>query len=147
MKTIVILDNLFGPDMIKSFNYLKDNLNMKKYNLISPLMFMKIQDKDNQLLVKMMASAISLGNMYNEFGTIKSIAQENKITIYYGIAHKNIKADKILVVNPVALDAQEFLLDKYIKESNVTFNYIKSNQAEKSFSKIEEALEFIHDLQ
>jgi hypothetical protein len=147
MKTIVILDNLFGPDMIKSFIYLRDTLNMKKYNLISPLTFMKVEDKDNQLLIKMIASAISLGNMYNEFGTIKSIVEKNKTTIYYGMAHKNIKADKIFVVNPIALDAQEFLLDKYLQESNITFNYIKSNEAEKSFSKIEEALEFIHDLQ
>jgi hypothetical protein len=147
MKTIVILDNLFGPDMIKSFIYLRDTLNMKKYNLISPLTFMKVENKDNQLLIKMIASAISLGNMYNEFGTIKSIVEKNKTTIYYGMAHKNIKADKIFVVNPIALDAQEFLLDKYLQESNITFNYIKSNEAEKSFSKIEEALEFIHDLQ
>jgi hypothetical protein len=108
---------------------------------------MKVEDKDNQLLIKMIASAISLGNMYNEFGTIKSIVEKNKTTIYYGMAHKNIKADKIFVVNPIALDAQEFLLDKYLQESNITFNYIKSNEAEKSFSKIEEALEFIHDLQ
>jgi len=137
---------MFGPDMIKSFNYLKENLNMKKYNLVSPLMFMKLEENDNQILIKMIGAAISFGNMYNEFGTIKAIANANKTTIYYGLAHNNVKAEKVFAVNPITLDAQEFLLDQYIKESGINFNYIKSNQAENSFDTIEKTLEYLNDL-
>jgi hypothetical protein len=148
MKTIVLLNNIFSADMIKDFDYLKKNLDMKKFNIISPLTFMKKQDKyeTKDFTLKLIASAISLGNMYNEFGTIKSIVNENKITIYYGMAHTNIKVNKILVVNPTTLDVQENLLDLYLKESNVRFPYIKSAQAKEQFKNIEEAVVYLNAL-
>jgi hypothetical protein len=63
------------------------------------------------------------------------------------MAHQNIKAEKILVVNKVALDAQEFLLDKYLQESSVKFNYIKSTESDTTFNKIEDAVVWLNDLQ
>jgi hypothetical protein len=147
MKTIVILDNLFGPDMFQSFNYLKDNLNMKKYNLISPMTFMKDPQVMDKFMIKNIASAISLGNMYNEFGTIKAITDQNKTTIYYGLAHNNIKANQIFIVNEVVVDTQENLLDKYLNETGVRFDYIKSSRAEKSFKDIKDLVVFLNDLQ
>lgn len=146
MKTIVVLDNLFGPDMFQSFTYLKDNLNMKKYNLISPMMFMKDPHLVDKFIIKTISSAISLGNMYNDFGTIGALAKDNKITIYYGMAHVNVKANQVFIVNDIVLDTQENLLDKYLKESGVTFNYIKSDKAEKSFKNIKELVVFLNDL-
>lgn len=151
MKTIVILDNIYSADMIKDYEYLKQNLNMKKFNLISPLMFATkgneyTYNTDN-FIVRLISSAISIGNMYNEFNTIKSITDQNKTTIYFGMAHQNIKAEKILVVNKVALDAQEFLLDKYLQESSVKFNYIKSTESDTTFNKIEDAVVWLNDLQ
>lgn len=146
MKTIVVLDNAFGPDMFQSFTYLKDNLNMKKYNLVSPMMFIKEPHIMDKFIIKNIASAISLGNMYNEFGTIKSIANQDKTTIYYGIAHTNIKANKVFVINEVVVDTQENLLDKYIKETGITFSYIKSDRAEKSFKDVKELVVFLNDL-
>ena len=149
MKTIVVLDNIFSADMVKDFDYLKKNLNMKKYNVISPLMFMVKDGKYNleNFTIRLIASSISLGNMYNEFGTIKSITDQNKITIYFGMSHTNVKANEIYVINKIALDAQEALLDSYLKESNVKFNYIKSNQAGKDFTNVEKLVEFLNDLQ
>jgi hypothetical protein len=148
MKTIVVLDNIFSADMIKDYEYIKENLNMKKYNLISPLMFMSKNGGYNldNFTVRLMSSAISLGNMYNEFETIKSIADAKKTTIYFGMAHTNVKADKIYVINKTALETQEFLLDKYLKESQVRFNYIGSGIAQKEFSDVKEFLEFINGL-
>jgi hypothetical protein len=149
MNTIVVLDNIFSADMVKDFDYLKKNLNMKKYNVISPLMFMVKDGKYNleNFTIRLIASSISLGNMYNEFGTIKSITDQNKITIYFGMAHTNVKANEIYVINKIALDAQEALLDSYLKESSVRFNYIKSNQAKKDFTNVEQLVEFLNDLQ
>jgi hypothetical protein len=149
MKTIVVLDNIFSADMIKDFDYLKKKLNMEKYNIISPLMFMKKDDKYNMdnFTIRLIASSISLGNMYNEFGTIKAIAKENKTTIYFGMAHQNVKRDQVVVINLPALDSQEFLLDAYLKESNVTFNYIKSGEANLTFNKIEDLVVWLNDLQ
>jgi hypothetical protein len=148
MKTIVLLNNIFSGDMIKDFDYLKKNLDMKKFNIISPLTFMKKDDKYDvkDFTLKLIATAISLGNMYNDFGTIKSIADQNKITIYYGMAHTNVKANQIFVINATALDTQENLLDLYLKESNVRFPYFKSSQAEKQFKNIEEMVVFLNDL-
>jgi hypothetical protein len=135
--------------MIKDFDYLKKNLDIKKYNIISPLMFMVKDGKYNleNFTIRLIASSISLGNMYNEFGTIKSIVDQNKITIYFGMAHTNVKANEIYVINKIALDTQEFLLDKYLNESSVRFNYIKSNQAKKDFTNVEQLVEFLNDLQ
>jgi hypothetical protein len=149
MKTITVLDNIFSADMIKDFDYLKRNLNMTKYNIISPLMFIVKDGKYNleNFTIRLIASAISLGNMYNDFGTIKSITDQNKITIYFGMAHINVKSNSIYVINKIALDTQEALLDHYLEKSNVRFNYIKSNQAEKAFSNVEELVEFLNDLQ
>jgi hypothetical protein len=149
MKTIVVLDNIFSADIIKDFDYLKRNINMKKYNIISPLMFIIKDDKYNleNFTLRLIASSISLGNMYNEFGTIKSITDQNKVTIYFGMAHTNVKANEVYVINKTVLDVQEFLLNNYLKESNVTFNYIKSNQAKKDFTNVEQLVEFLNDLQ
>ena len=148
MKTIVVLDNIFSADMVKDFDYLKKNLDMKKYNIISPLMFMVKDGKYNleNFTVRLIASSISLGNMYNEFGTIKSITDQNKTTIYFGMSHTNVKANEIYVINKIALDAQEALLDNYLKESKVTFNYIKSNQAKKDFTDVKQLVEFLNAL-
>lgn len=148
MKTIVLLNNIFSADMIKDFDYLKKNLDMKKFNIISPLTFMRSGDKYNtkDFTVRLMSGAIALGNMYNEFGTIKSIIKEDKTVIYYGMAHTNVKANEIFVANKVALDTQEALLDSYIKEAGITFKYIKSNQAEKSFKDIQEAVVYLNAL-
>jgi hypothetical protein len=148
MKTIVLLNNIFSGDLIKDYEYLKENLDMSKFNLISPLMFMAKDgkyDTDN-FTVRLIAASISLGNMYNEFGTIKAIIEANKTTIYYGLAHSNVKKDMVLVVKATALDTQEYLLDTYLKEANVSFNYIKSSEAANTFEGIEQALEFIHAL-
>jgi hypothetical protein len=149
MNTIVVLDNIFSADMVKDFDYLKKNLDMKKYNVISPLMFMVKDGKYNleKFTIRLIASSISLGNMYNEFGTIKSIADQNKTTIYFGMAHTNVKANEIYVINKISLDAQESLLDNYLKESNIRFNYVKSNQAQKDFADVEKLVEFLNDLQ
>jgi len=149
MNTIVVLDNIFSADMVKDFDYLKKNLDMKKYNVISPLMFILKDGKYNleNFTIRLIASSISLGNMYNEFGTIKSIADQNKTTIYFGMAHTNVKANEIYVINKISLDTQEFLLDKYLKESNIRFNYVKSNQAQKDFADVEKLVEFLNDLQ
>jgi len=149
MKTILVLDNIFSADMIKDFDYLKKNLNMNKFNVISPLMFMAKNGKYNleNFTIRLIASSISLGNMYNEFGTIKSIADQNKTTIYFGMAHTNVKTSEIYVINKTALDTQESLLDEYLKESNVRFSYIKSNQAKKDFTNVEQLVEFLNDLQ
>jgi hypothetical protein len=148
MKTYVILDNIFSADLIKDFFYVQDNLDMKKYNFISPLTFLQKDGKFEQenFTVRLMGGAISIGNMYNEFKTIETIVDKNKITIYFGMAHANVKADKILVVNKVALDTQEALLDSYIKEAGVRFNYIKSSQADETFNTIEEAVTFLNGL-
>jgi hypothetical protein len=148
MKTIVVLDNIFSADMVKDFDYLKKNLDMKKYNVISPLMFMVKDGKYNleNFTVRLIASSISLGNMYNEFGTIKSIIDQNKTTIYFGMSHTNVKSTEIYVINKIALDAQEALLDSYLKESKVTFNYIKSNQAKKDFTDVKQLVEFLNAL-
>ena len=149
MKTIVILDNMFAGDILQDFTYLKDNLNMAKYNLISPVMFMvkdgKYETKDFTL--KLLASAISLGNMYNEFNTIQSIVDKNKITIYFGPAHRNVKYESVFVINQPALDAQEFLVDKYLQEGNYRIDYIKSNEADKIFTNVKDLVVFINDLQ
>jgi hypothetical protein len=150
MKTIVVLDNIFFADMVKDYNYIKENLNMKKFNLISPIMFMIKEDGKYNLdnfTIKLIASAISLGNMYNEFGTIKAIANKNKTTIYFGMAHTNVKANEIYVINKIVLDTQENLLDKYLQESKVMFNYIKSDTAQKEFKDVKELVEFLNDLQ
>jgi hypothetical protein len=148
MKTYVILDNIFSADLIKDFFYVQDNLNMKKYNFISPLTFLENNGKFEQenFTIRLMGGAISIGNMYNEFKTIESIVDKNKITIYFGMAHTNVKADKVLVVNKVALDTQEALLDSYIKEAGVRFNYIKSSEADENFNTIEEAVTFLNGL-
>jgi hypothetical protein len=148
MKTYVILDNIFSADLIKDFFYVQDNLNMKKYNFISPLTFLENNGKFEQenFTIHLMGGAISIGNMYNEFKTIESIVDKNKITIYFGMAHTNVKADKVLVVNKVALDTQEALLDSYIKEAGVRFNYIKSSEADENFNTIEEAVTFLNGL-
>jgi len=149
MKTIVVLDNIFSADIVKDFDFLKKNLNMNKFNIISPLMFIVKDGKYNleNFNIRLIASSISLGNMYNEFGTIKSIADQNKTTIYFGMAHTNVKANEIYVVNKISLDTQESLLDNYLKESNIRFNYIKSNQAQKDFADVEKLVEFLNDLQ
>lgn len=148
MKTIVVLDNIFSADMVKDFDYLKKNLDMKKYNIISPLMFMLKDGKYNleNFTVRLIASSISLGNMYNEFGTIKSITDQNKTTIYFGMSHTNVEATEIYLINKIALDTQEALLDSYLKESKVTFNYIKSNQAKKDFTDVKQLVEFLNAL-
>lgn len=148
MKTIVLLNNIFSADMIKDFDYLKRNLDMTKFNIISPLTFMRKNDKyDTQdFTVKLITSAISLGNMYNQFGTIESVAGKNKTIIYYGMAHTNVKADKIFAVKPAVLDVQENLLDLYLKEGKITFPYLKSGQAEQNFKNIEEAVVYLNAL-
>jgi hypothetical protein len=149
MKTIVVLDNIFSADIVKDFEFLKKNLNINKFNIISPLMFILKDGKYNleNFTIRLIASSISLGNMYNDFGTIKSIIDQNKTTIYFGMAHTNVKADEIYVINKISLDTQESLLDNYLKESNVKFNYIKSSQAKKDFSNVEKLVEFLNDLQ
>jgi len=148
METIVLLNNIYSADMIKDFDYLKRNLDMKKFNILSPLTFMRKDDKydTKDFTVKLITSAISLGNMYNQFGTIETIAGKNKVTVYYGMAHTNVKANKIFAINPVVLDVQENLLDKYLKEGNFKFPYLRSNQAEQNFKNIEEAVVYLNAL-
>jgi len=148
MKTILVLDNIFSGDMIKDYDYLKRNLDMKKYNLISPLLFMSKDGKYDieNFTVKLISSAIAIGNMYNTFGTISTITDKNKPIIYFGMAHQNVKADTTLVVNKVALDTQEFLLDKYLTEAKVTFPFIKSSEAEKEFQNIEELVVYLNGI-
>jgi hypothetical protein len=148
MKTIVLLNNIFSADMIKDFDYLKRNLDMKKFNIVSPLTFMRKDDKydTKDFTIKLITSAISLGNMYNQFGTIETIAGKDKLVIYYGMAHTNVKADKIFAVKPTILDVQENLLDLYLKEGKITFPYLKSGQAEKSYKNIEEAVVYLNAL-
>lgn len=149
MKTIVVLDNIYSADIIKDFDYLKRNLNMQKFNIVSPLMFMSKEGKYdmNNFTIRLMATAISIGNMYNDFGTINAIAKADKTTVYFGMAHQNVKREKVVAINPVALDVQENLLDKYLKESGVTFNYIKSGESVLNFNKIEELVVWLNDLQ
>ena len=146
MKTIVLLNNIFSADMIKDFDYLKKNLDMKKFNIVSPLTFMgKNQKYDTEnFTVKLISSAISLGNMYNEFNTIESVVGKDKIVIYYGMAHTNVKANQIIVADKIKLDAQEALLDSYIKEAGIRFTYLKSNQSDKEFKNIQEAVVFLN---
>ena len=148
MKTIVLLNNIFSADMIKDFDYLKNNLDMKKFNIISPLTFMgKNQKYDTEnFTIKLINSAISLGNMYNEFNTIESVVGKNKIAVYYGMAHTNVKSNQIIVVDKIKLDAQEALLDSYIKEAGIRFTYLKSGQAEQNFKNIEEAVVYLNAL-
>jgi hypothetical protein len=149
MKTIVVLDNMFAGDLLQDFTYLKENLNMEKYNLISPVMFMTKDNKydTKDFTLKILASAISLGNMYNEFNTIESIVNKNKITIYFGPAHRNVKYQSVFVINPIALDAQEFLMDNYLKEANYRIDYIKSKEADKTFTNVKDLVVFLNDLQ
>lgn len=148
MKTILVLDNIFSADLIKDFDYVKENLDMTKYNLISPLMFMTKDNKydTKDFTVKLISNAIAIGNMYNTFNTIESITSKNKTTIYFGMAHTNIKRDEIIVVNQTALDTQEFLLDKYLEEAKVTFDYIHSKEAEKEFNNVEELVVYLNGL-
>lgn len=148
MNTIVLLNNIFSADMITDFDYLKKNLDMTKFNIISPLTFMRNGDKyeTKDFTVRLMSGAISLSNMYNEFSTISSLVKKDKTIIYYGMTHANVKASQIFVINKAALDTQETLLDLYIKEAGITFKYIKSNQAEKSFKDIQEAVVFFNAL-
>lgn len=148
MKTIIVLDNLFASDMIADYEYLRKNLDMNKYNLISPLMFSQRKNPydDKDFATRVIASAIGLGEMYYELGNIKSIVEQNKTTIYFGMAQTKIPAEDVYVVNPVVLDAQEALIDNYLKEAKIDFNYIKSSRASKSFSNINELVEFLNDL-
>lgn len=148
MKTIILLNNIYSADMIRDFDYLKNNLDMKKFNLISPIMFMVKDNKydDKEFTLKIISSAISLGNMYNEFGTIKSIIQQNKTTIYYGLAHLNVKYDDILCINKIALDAQEFFMDDFLKKNEIRFDYIHSAKSSKDFNNMSEAVVYLNAL-
>lgn len=148
MKTILVLDNIFSADMIKDFDYLKRNLDMTKYSIISPLTFMSKDGKydTENFTVKLISSAIAIGNMYNSFGTISTITSKNKPVVYFGMAHQNVKANNTFVINKVALDTQEFLLDKYLTEAKVTFPFIKSSEAEKDFKNIEELVVYLNGL-
>ena len=148
MKTILLLNNIFSADMIKDFDYLKSNLDMKKFNLISPIMFMVKDNKydDKDFTLKIIASAISLGNMYNDFGTIKSITQQDKITIYYGLAHLNVKYDDVYCINKIALDAQEFFMDDFLKKNEIKFDYIHSAKSSKDFNNMSEAVVYLNAL-
>lgn len=148
MKTILVLDNIFSADMIKDYDYIKEHLDMSKYNLVSPLMFMVKDNKydTENFTVKLISSSIALGNMYNSFGTISTIAGKNKTTIYFGMAHTNVQAEKVFVVNRVALDAQEFLLEKYLREVKITFPFITSNRGEKDFKNIEELVVYLNGI-
>lgn len=148
MKTILILNNIFSADMIKDFDYLQQHLDMKKFNLISPIMF-TIKDSKydtEEFTLKLIGSSISLGNMYNEFGTINSIAKQNKTTIYYGLAHINVKYDEVYCINKIALDTQEAFLDDFLKQNQITFHYVHSAKSTKDFKNIQEFVEFINDL-
>ena len=82
--------------------------------------------------------------MYNEFNTIESVVGKDKIVIYYGMAHTNVKANQIIVADKIKLDAQEALLDSYIKEAGIRFTYLKSNQSDKEFKNIQEAVVFLN---
>ena len=146
MNTIVLLNNIFSADMIKDFDYLKKNLDMKKFNIVSPLTFMgkNLKYDTENFTVKLISSAISLGNMYNEFNTIESVVGKDKIVIYYGMAHTNVKANQIIVADKIKLDAQEALLDSYIKEAGIRFTYLKSNQSDKEFKNIQEAVVYLN---
>jgi hypothetical protein len=149
MKTILVLNNIFAADMIKDFDYLKEKLDMKKFNLVSPLMFTAKDNKydTKDFTLKLIASAISLGNMYNQFNTIEAIANKNKTTVYYGLAHLNVKYDEVYCINKVVLDTQEAFIDDFLKNNKITFDYIHSAKSTKDFKNIEEFVEFINDLQ
>jgi hypothetical protein len=149
MKTIIVLNNIFAADMIKDFEYLKEHLDMKKYNLVSALMFTTKENNydTKEFTLKLIGSAISLGNMYNEFNTIQAIASKNKTTIYYGLAHLNVKYDEVYCVNKVVLDTQEAFIDDFLKKNQIRFDYIHSAKSIKDFKNIEEFVGFINDLQ
>jgi hypothetical protein len=148
MKTIVVVANMFPGDMVKDYDYLKENLDMKKYNLISPIMFMvkdnKYDIKDFSL--KLIASAISLGSMYNEFKTIESIVKPNKTTIYFGPAHLNVPYEKVYCINKVVVDTQEAFIDDFLKKNQITFNYTHSAKSSQDFKTMQEFVEFINAL-
>jgi hypothetical protein len=62
------------------------------------------------------------------------------------MSHTNVEATEIYLINKIALDTQEALLDSYLKESKIMFNYIKSNQAKKDFTDVKQLVEFLNAL-
>jgi hypothetical protein len=150
MKTILVLDNIFSSDMILDFDYLKKNLDMKKYNFISPLMFFPSEENNpyetKDFPIKLLASTLALCSSYKELNEAALELKEQKPIVYFGPANTNISPQNIYTVKPAVLDAQEFLLDKYINQAGVKFDYIKSSAATKTFQTINELVEFLNDL-
>jgi hypothetical protein len=58
-----------------------------------------------------------------------------------------VKYESVLVINQPALDTQEFLVDTYLKEGNYRIDYIKSKEADNTFTNVKDLVVFLNDLQ
>ena len=145
MKTIVVLANLFSGDMLKDYDFLKENLDMSKYNIISPANFLVEDNKYNtdDFVFKIIANGINLSKAYNE---VLAIANNNKTTIYYGFATTEMKIDEIYVVNKNVVSTQEAFLKELFLRGSLKINYITSNLAKKEFDTIENLVRHLNEV-
>lgn len=146
MKTIIVLANLFSGDMLKDYDYLKENLDMSKYNLVSPASFLVEDNKYNadDFVFKIIANGINLSKAFNE---VAAIANNNKTNIYYGFATDEIKRNNIYVVNKNVVNTQESFLKELFLRGSLKLNYIISDMADKEFDTIEDLVRNLNEVQ
>lgn len=135
-KKILIQSSMFVADLRKDFNILLENIDKEKYNVYSPITYVK-EDNYYQLIGAVVA--------LEKFDT-KDI--NDKISIYFGPASLKLKFDYIITVKPIILEAQEFYVDNnimpFFKDFNMLSGFHKTTSSNKRFNNIDEAIEFLN---
>lgn len=102
MKRIVIL-GAYQPDDLKTIiKTVKDNIDLTKFSIMSPIMF--ADGNEGQVALRMFAAA--------DQGVV--VTESDKIQLVFGPVAKKDKVDEVYILNTQTVILQEIFLAQYI---------------------------------
>jgi hypothetical protein len=139
---ILILGNYFYGDFWQQYRYLQDNIDRNRYNYYSPADMIKKNNTtkvEDSIFFLQLISIIP--HVKDVFDTLRHL--NNKHTIYFGPAIKDITFDKIYVVEKNIISTQESFFHTLLKDMEYQDVYLSHN-AHESFNSIEELVDYLN---
>lgn len=133
-KKILIQCSMFIPDLKEKFNETLETINKSKYNVYSPITFVKEHN-----YIQLIAAAISLKNF-------NPSEINNKPSIYVGPALSSTKFDYIISIDKEVVEAQEiYVTTQILPRMKNEYTFHQSSESNLFFKAIKEAVDYLNE--
>lgn len=133
-KKILIQSSAFIADLKRDYSLVLENIDKEKYNVYSPVIFVKDDD-----YLELLASVIALKDF-------EPAGINEKINIYVGPALLEMEFDYIISVNTQVLEAQEsYMRTHVLPRLNGKYDIHSVAESDILLKTIDEAIEYLNN--